>query len=113
MEGLIEAIIETYFPDELQDPANFEDWCEIIREKASPEATNLLFILEEKLNLLKKKCLETDHIYRDCWEMFGGWGKLLKSVESIRSKLARDIYEDYRSKNKEIWKQTAEQLASR
>lgn len=113
MEGVIDKIIQTYFPDELQDPADFEDWCEIIREKANPEATNLLSVLEKQLESLKQKCLEADRIYRDCWEMFGGWGRLLKSVESIRSKLARDIYEDYRNTKKDIWKQTADQLASR
>jgi len=113
MESVIDKIIQTYFPDELQDPANFEDWSEVIRENANPEATNLLYVLEKQLDLLKDICLEEDHIHRDCWEMFGGTDKLLKSAESIRSKLARDIYEDYRHKKKELWRQTAEQLACR
>jgi len=113
MEEVIEKVIRTYFPDELINDQAFEDWCEPLRENANPGATNLLDALGRKVAFIKKSCLDSDHIHRDYWEIFGGAERLVKSAASIRSKLARDLYADRNNNKSNVWKQTADQLACR
>ncbi|MCE5265518.1 MAG: hypothetical protein LLG97_18560 [Deltaproteobacteria bacterium] len=113
MEEVIEQVIRAYFPDELADPEAFADWCEPLRQKANPEAANLLSKLETSLDSIKSDCQDADRSGRDFWELFGGAERLVKSAASIRSKLARDLHAEQSDGKSDATKQTVEQLADR
>ncbi len=94
METAIEQTIRNYFPVELIDSESFEDWCRPLRDNANSGALNLFYELEIRLEEVKKECLAADGIHRDYVEIFGGANALIKSISSIRSKLARDLYDE-------------------
>lgn len=106
----IEQVIKEYFPDELIDNDAFDDWCNPLRANAFPGAADLLSSLECRLESVKERCMSIYCIKRDFWDIFGGGDRLIKSVASIRSKLARDLLNDLRDGNKKIAKQTPEQI---
>lgn len=88
----IESVIQRLFPESLSDCGAFEDWCSRISQDAYPGAADLVALLDEKLELAKAECYAGCHLKRDYWERFGGDGdKVIKSANSIRSKLARDL----------------------
>lgn len=92
MEADIESVIQRLFPEALGDVSAFEDWCSDIRQDAQPGAANFLELLKDRLDLEIVKCRTVSGLRRDYWEPFGGEGdKAIKSVTSIRSKLARDL----------------------
>lgn len=95
MEAGIENVIHRLFPDSLIDVRTFEDWCCNIREGAQSGAANLISLLEKRLVRGKNECRTVSGLSRDYWELFGGEGdKTIKSVASIRSKLARDLMDE-------------------
>jgi ppGpp synthetase/RelA/SpoT-type nucleotidyltranferase len=84
--------IEELFPKELVDPMDFRDWCEPIRQDVFPGAVDLTSLLGKKLEDEETMKRSIEGAKRDLWELFGGEGdRLVKSVNSIRSKLARDL----------------------
>lgn len=84
--------IKKIFPRDLTDYNAFEDWCETIRERVRPGAADIVSELNKKLKHEKERCTEIEKSPRDFWDLFGD-GNPLKSVSSIRSKLARDFIE--------------------
>lgn len=106
METGIENVIQRLFPDTLQDVSDFENWCSRIRQDAQPGAADFVALLKNHLDLEMAECRKSG-IRRDYWETFGGEGdSAIKSVTSIRSKLARDLMDEKRAATKE----TAESL---
>jgi ppGpp synthetase/RelA/SpoT-type nucleotidyltranferase len=91
METEIDRVVQRLFPDELVDIEQFGDWSEEIRQDVSIEAANLISRLDDFLSGAKTACAAKCTPRKACWERFGGEGDhLIKSVVSIRSKLARD-----------------------
>lgn len=84
--------IKKIFPRDLTDYNAFEDWCETIRERIRPGAADIVSELNKKLKHEKERCTEIEKSPRDFWDLFGDENPL-KSVSSIRSKLARDFIE--------------------
>ena len=85
-----------------------------LRTDAQPESADLCKKLEARLDSEKKLQNKETSIHRDYWEIFGGNDKLLKSVSSIRSKLARDLLKEYQDQaDKSLPRQTQEQLIRR
>jgi ppGpp synthetase/RelA/SpoT-type nucleotidyltranferase len=110
MEEAIEQTIREHFPYELIDDVGFDDWCNPFRMDASSGAADLLILLERRLEELKAQSIASSGIDRDCWGVFGGGDRLIKSTKSIRSKLARDILGDIQD-GKTVQKLTMEVLA--
>ena len=93
MSDVIESMIENWFPMEVISPRDFDRWCRGIRGDVQAPAADLVQLLDDRLADLKTQRQNEQHgIHRDCWERYGGDGDhVIKSVASIRSKLARDI----------------------
>lgn len=90
----IESVIARAFPVELINTNRFEEWCaDNIRERIQPAAANVIWELESRLASEKEKLEVQEKVNRDSWELFGNENPV-KSVRSIRSKLARDIYDE-------------------
>ena len=100
----INEIIKQIFPCYLTDYNAFEDWCETIRERVLPGAADVVSELGKKLEDEKTRCSEIEKSPRDFWHLFGD-GNPIKSVSSIRSKLARNFFE-----NKQTERVTEEEL---
>jgi ppGpp synthetase/RelA/SpoT-type nucleotidyltranferase len=101
MVTAIEKEIRSWFPDNLIDCDAFDDWCNPIREDISPGAVDLIERLKNQLESIKSECLSSGDINRDFWELFGYEdNKVVKSVASIRSKLARDLMDEKETKLK-------------
>lgn len=95
MVTTMEQAIRNLFPDELIGIESFEDWCSQLRMEAFPGAANLMRLLEKQLEQDLRICAEQDETKRDFWELFGRTDdRLIKSVNSIRSKLSRDLQTD-------------------
>lgn len=95
MESDIDNVIQRLFPAALIPVEAFEDWCSPIRENAQPGAADLIAKLTSALDSSKTECISANNLRRDCWELFGGDGDaMIKSVTSIRSKLARELIEE-------------------
>lgn len=96
MAETIEDAIETWFPVELSGPDAFDDWCSRIREDVQGPAADLVQLLDVRMDALMTDYQHAQQeIRRDYWERYGGDGdQVIKSVTSIRSKLARDILEN-------------------
>jgi ppGpp synthetase/RelA/SpoT-type nucleotidyltranferase len=109
----IEEAIQHYFPDELTETEAFEDWLSPLRADANPGAGDLLDALGKKLSSEKEIREKATHIHRDYWETFGGGNRLLKSIPSIRSKLARDLLHEFEESGSALSRQTNEQLVNR
>jgi len=102
MEHEIESVIQRLFPEELRGLDAFEDWCSPIRLDVLPSAADLVTLLDQHLESAKTECLNECDLRRDCWELFGGDGdKVVKSVSSIRSKLARDLMDEMGANDRE------------
>jgi len=109
----IEQVIRDYFPEELIDPGAFDDWSSRIRQDVLCGAANLVACLDQRLESTRADALAQYDIKRDFWERFGGEGDLVvKSVKSIRSKLARDLQTDLLD-DKEVKRHSAEELLRR
>lgn len=93
MAESIECAITKWFPEALWAPDDFENWCSRIREDVQAPAADLVQSLDVHLQDLMTQLQQEQHgICRDYRERFGGDGdRVIKSVASIRSKLARDI----------------------
>ena len=89
----INDVVQRCFPGNLLADKAFEDWLDPLRADVSPGAVDLLMRLNDKLDEEKKALFLKIPIKRDCWEIFGGSDKLIKSVSSIRSKLCRDLFD--------------------
>ncbi len=88
----IERVIERLFPEGLEMPEAFDTWVSLIRADIQPDATDLVARLERALSSAKQDSRNSSSLCRDGWELFGGDGeRTIKSVGSIRSKLARDL----------------------
>jgi ppGpp synthetase/RelA/SpoT-type nucleotidyltranferase len=109
----IEDVIQQYFPDELKEPEAFEDWLSPLRGDAIPGSADLFKELDKKLSLEKGRQTSETSIHRDYWELFGGEDKLIKSIPSIRSKLARDLLDEFQKDSRALSRQTKEQLVKR
>jgi ppGpp synthetase/RelA/SpoT-type nucleotidyltranferase len=91
MDSEIDLVVERLFPANLIPFDSFEEWCELVREEVQPAAADLISQLESCLETAKSTCATKCNPRSGCWERFGGEGdQLIKSVTSIRSKLARD-----------------------
>lgn len=91
MDSEIDLVVERLFPANLIPFDSFEEWCELIREEVQPAAADLISQLESSLDAAISTCTTKCNPRSRCWERFGGEGdQLIKSVTSIRSKLARD-----------------------
>ncbi|MBT9545302.1 MAG: hypothetical protein IV090_07935 [Candidatus Sericytochromatia bacterium] len=92
MSDEINTIVERLFPERLIDPNTFDQWCRRIRSDIFGDAANLLAKLENWLEEQKGTLKASEQLKRDYWEIFGGNGEtLIKTPQSIRSKLARDF----------------------
>jgi ppGpp synthetase/RelA/SpoT-type nucleotidyltranferase len=99
LEGImvteIDLVVERLFPDDLVPTDSFEEWCSLIREEVQPAAADLIFQLESCLEEIRPACTTACDPRKGCWERFGGEGdQLIKSITSIRSKLARDLLDE-------------------
>ncbi len=97
----IDSVITRTFPADLVEADRFEDWCEIILEQVQPVAADVIRELEDALENEKKKLAEQEKVNRDYWELFGHENPV-KSVRSIRSKLARDICDEEQKRGTRI-----------
>ena len=92
MSTKIDVIVEQLFPKELIDFNEFTDWCTLIREEVQYSAADLIYRLNNYLDSNAAECTQKCSPRPICWELFGDEGdRLIKSVYSIRSKLARDM----------------------
>lgn len=98
----IDSIVARTFPAELVETVRFEEWCEEnILERIQPDAANVIRELENVLEREKKTLGAQENINRDYWNFFGNENPV-KSVRSIRSKLARDIYDGEKGGSEKI-----------
>jgi ppGpp synthetase/RelA/SpoT-type nucleotidyltranferase len=92
MASEIDLVVERLFPAELVALEGFNDWCSQIRQDVQPAAADLIARLELFLDKTLPACSASCHPRKGCWDRFGGDGeKAIKSIASIRSKLARDL----------------------
>lgn len=111
MVTAIAEVITALFPDSLIDYDAFEDWFSRIHDDVLPGAVNVIDRLKEQLESTKSACLAGGDINRDFWELFGGEGDtVIKSVESIRSKLARDLLSDPKAEKEPPHRKTEDYL---
>ena len=98
-------MIEEFFPVALQKTREFEDWCALLHEEVQPYAMDMIDELQKHLEKEEKLLQTNEGIKRDHWYLFGD-ATHIKSISSIRSKLARDLSE----KNNTPVRLTEEQL---
>ncbi len=92
MSTEIDRIVERFFPEGLVGADEFSDWCSLIRQDVMPYAIDLVTQLDQMMEATLPACRDRCHPRSKCWERFGGEGDgLIKSIASIRSKLARDM----------------------
>jgi ppGpp synthetase/RelA/SpoT-type nucleotidyltranferase len=92
MASEIDWVVERLFPNELVALEDFNEWCSRIRQDIQPAAADLIARLELFLDRALPACSVSCPPRNGCWERFGGDGeKMIKSIVSIRSKLARDL----------------------
>jgi ppGpp synthetase/RelA/SpoT-type nucleotidyltranferase len=110
----IDSIIARKFPLEWVQTDLFVDWCEDnILERIQPIAANVIKELEGVLEHEKRQLAVREKAKRDCWKLFGNENPV-KSVKSIRSKIAREIdNEEKKNGTKTVSRLTPEDLENR
>ncbi len=94
-----EDILRERLPVEIEEPERFDRWFEPLRRKVTIAVLNLhrevTAVLEDERKLLGAE----EGSVRRAWQMSGADAvSLLKSAESVRSKLARSLKESEKSK---------------